>query len=179
VPEDLIVMNDDFFLIGPHPDPVPMTYRGLLAEQVSDTIRRAGARGWWQQSLVATQSALQAAGIDNPLSYELHVPFPIRKTAMADTLNRFAAVTPHNPPQWRTLYGATRDVGGVLHPDVKCLRPGPLSRPYFSTDDLSWRYFRRRFMQMFPEPCGYELPGSFERTLTARHTYRTARRARA
>jgi len=155
VAEEVVIFNDDIYVIGPIPE-VPILHRGLLADQVATVTRLAGRRGWWQESLAATQLCLRTHHPD-PLSYELHTPFPANRAAMADTLRRFAAVTPHNPPQWRTLYGVVNRIGGRQQRDCKALRPGPLNRPFHSTDDLSWRYFRSKMLQVFPEPSPYEL----------------------
>lgn len=184
IPEELIVMNDDVYFLSAHPQPVPIMYRGPLSKQVSSVHRKAGARGWWQESLRATMTALQACGIADPVSYELHVPLPIRTADMAATLRRFADVTPANPPQWRSLYGNMHRIGGISHPDGKMLRPGPLQRPYMSTEDLTFRHFRTRFAQLFPEPSPYEVPGSDRDTRVlvgggVRRHHRTVRRVRA
>lgn len=184
MPDEFIIMNDDIYFIGPHPDPIPILYRGPLSAQVTSVHRKAGTRGWWQESLQATMTALNDVGIRDPISYELHVPLPIVKAAMADTLARFADVTPQNPPQWRTLYGNTYQIGGVRGEDGKMLRPGPLARPYMSTEDLAFRHFRRRFQQyVFPDPSPYEVPGSdrYARSLVnvAPRRHRTVRRVRA
>lgn len=155
VSDDVVIFNDDFFLIG-KTESVPTYYRCSLEQQYTNLVRKAGPRGWWQESLKTTWDTLVAEGFDNPLSYELHVPFPCNRHRMADVLDRFGDVTAHNPPQWRTLYGVTQNIGGTPHADCKMMRPGPVQRPYHSTDDLSWRYFRGRFQQMFAKPCRYE-----------------------
>lgn len=180
MPDDVVVMNDDFYFIGPT-ERVPVLHRkDSLAQQVASVISKAGPRGWWQESLAATQLCLQARYPD-ALSYELHVPFPCDRHAMADTLQRFANVTPHNPPQWRTLYGNTQQIGGAAHADVKSLRPGPIHRPFHSSDDMSWRYFRARMMDMFPQPSPYERAVSDARSMvkvSPRSHPRAARRVR-
>lgn len=181
VSDDVLIFNDDMFVIGPL-DSVPILYRGTLADQLQKVTRRAGTKGWWQESLLATLACLQAAGYPDPLSYELHTPLPVKREAMAQTLARFADVTPHNPPQWRTLYGVTNSIGGEAGRDCKALRPGPLGRPFHSTEDLSWRYFRARFLQLFPEPSPYETPAVAARpavSVARRNQLRATRRIRA
>lgn len=183
--DDIIVMNDDIYFISNHPQPVPTLYRGPLAAQIKPftASRRSTPGNWWQQSLLSTQTALLAAGFEDPRSYELHTPFPCNRHLMFDTLSRFAHITPHNPPQWRTLYGVTNQIGGLIHRDCKALRPGPIFRPYHSTDDLSWRYFRARFLQMFPEPSPYEIAAPVAArslvSVAARQHLRSTRRVRA
>jgi len=180
ISDQVLIMNDDFYFIGPTRR-VPVLFRGSLAEQVATVTQRGGVKGWWQESLMATQRCLAAAGYPDAVSYELHTPFPCDRGALADTLQRFAGVSPYNPPQWRTLYGNVRQAGGVVGPDVKSLRPGPIHRPYHSTDDASWRYFRIRMMEMFPQPSPYEHGTTDARSLvnvSPRSHPKAARRAR-
>lgn len=176
--DEIVITNDDIYLIG-ECESVPVLYRGPLKDQVRKITRRAGTRGWWQESMLTTLTCLQDAGYPDPLSYELHTPFPVVREAMAATLDRFAAVSPRNPPQWRTLYGVTNEIGGTVAADCKALRPGPLYRPFHSTDDASWRYFRGRFLELFPEPSPYETPTMPVRRPTVRPQIRPARRLRA
>ena len=157
MPDDVIIMNDDFYILGAL-ERVPVLYRGPLSEQVSLVVRNAGRSGWWQDSLRATHAALVEAGYPDPVSYELHTPFPCSAVGMRETLERFAQVTPHNPAQWRTLYGVTHAIGGSQARDCKATRPGPIRRPFHSTNDLSWRHFRNAFARLFPEPSRYERP---------------------
>lgn len=177
----IVITNDDIYITEPI-SVAPILFRGTLRAQIAQVTRLAGSRGWWQESLTAALKALTECGHPDPLSYELHTPYPCDRHAMADTLERFAAVTPHNPPQWRTLHGVTHGIGGSLGPDVKALRPGPLRQPFHSTDDLSLRYFRAKLLALFPQPSPYEIPQVDARSLVnvpPRKHLRTARRARA
>lgn len=182
VAEDIIIMNDDMFVVGPV-DRVPTLHRGPLSAQVGTVLRKSGTKGWWQESLATTLAVLRADGHDEPTSYELHTPFPCSKVAMGDTLACYAHVTPHNPPQWRTLHGVRHGIGGtVAAHDCKAVRPGPINRPFHSTDDLSWRYFRARFLRLFPDLSPYERPIPDARSLVsvpARNHLRSTRRTRA
>lgn len=153
-PDDLIVFNDDFFVTEPVETPT-VHYRSTLQEHI-DFPRVQRTKGWWWQSLTTTQICLQALGHTDPLSYELHIPLPIQKQAMADTLNWFKDIQPHNPPQWRTLYGVINDIGGTPHPDPKAYRHGPIGVPYHSTTDTSFRQFYQHFAAQFPNPSRYE-----------------------
>lgn len=157
VSDDVVIFNDDFYVTTPV-DAAPVLYRDNLNRQVAQLIKRAGRTGWWQESMAKTRAVLHDAGYDDPISYELHTPFPCDRHKMATVLARFADVAAHNPPQWRTLYGNVEAIGGQLFADCKALRPGPVRRPFHSTDDLSFRYFRGQFTQMFAEPSPYETP---------------------
>ena len=153
VPDDLIVFNDDFYVTEPVTPAVH--YRCTLQAHI-DSPRLQRSKGWWWRSLTTTQECLQALGHSDPLSYELHVPLPIDKQAMAETLRRFEDIQPHNPPQWRTLYGVTNNIGGTQLQDPKAYRAGPVGVPYHSTTDSSFRHFADNFAKRFPEPSRYE-----------------------
>ena len=153
VADEIIVMNDDFVITEPV-ERVQVFYRGTLTDHLD--IPRVKRGGWWKDSLTTTMIYLQANGIAEPISYELHVPFPADKTQMAQTLAQFQHVTPANPPQWRTLYGNMYHVGGKQHQDVKAYHGGALHRPFHSTEPRSFSAFREQLTEMFPEPSRYE-----------------------
>lgn len=155
ISEEIVIMNDDFFITEPI-DEIPTLYRGPLVEHLGLPRVQRGEQ-WWRDSLRATLAVLQALGHSQPASYELHVPFRANKAAMLDTLQRFAGVTPENPPQWRTLHGNLHNIGGQQHSDGKAYRSGPITRPFHSTDDRTWRYFANQLRDMFPQPSRYEV----------------------
>jgi len=178
VPDELVIMNDDMYITAPV-DSVPVLWRTPTMEaSLKELVRRVGARGWWQDSLQTTLRALRDVGVAEPGCYEIHTPFPCDRDLMAQTLARFAHLTPHNPPQWRTLYGVLHHRDPKLHIDPKMLRPGPLHHPFHSTEDHSFKYFRSRLNEMFPQPSPYETE-----PVVARHPVtvrpRPARGARA
>lgn len=155
-PAEQVVMNDDFFVM--RPGPIEMTYRGKLIEHI-DSI----GGSWWQQSLILTYKWLEERGHADPLSYELHRPFPINSARMAEVLTEARDCSRSNPPQWRTLYGNRWQVGGTQDEDAKANHRGerPLrmtTRHYLSTTDLAFQrtpvgeYVRA----CFPEPSRWE-----------------------
>lgn len=159
LPDEFLIFNDDFLATAPITN-IDVHYRGLLRDHLALPRVRRNPDNWWAQSLRTTLICLQANGIEDPLSYELHVPLPVNKHAMAETLARFAAVTPKNPPQWRSLYGNMNRIGGTQAKDCKAYKPGTIHTPWHSTDDASWRHFRKHFTQTFPEPSRYEKAAS-------------------
>ncbi|OBG32412.1 hypothetical protein A5671_07720 [Mycolicibacter heraklionensis] len=154
VADNICVMNDDFFVTEPV-ETVETFYRCALADHLD--IPRVKRGSWWKDSLVTTQTCLQAHGIAAPLSYELHVPLPVEKAAMAETLQLFQHVTPANPPQWRSLYGNMHNIGGQQRDDVKAYQAGKLNQPYHSTEPRSFPAYRDQLAAMFPAPSRYEL----------------------
>ena len=153
VSDTYLAVNDDFFVTASTaPD---VFHRCTLDEHLN--IPRVKRGGWWKDSLETTRVCLQAHGIAEPLSYELHVPLPVNKSAMAQTLELFKYVTPENPPQWRTLYGGMNDIGGTQRADVKSYHGGELHRPYHSTEPKSFAAFAGNLTRMFPQPSQWEI----------------------
>lgn len=153
VADEIVIMNDDFIITEPI-ERVQTFYRCTLDQHLG--IPRVKRGGWWKDSLETTHICLQAHGIAEPISYELHVPFPVDKARMAQTLQQFQHVTPDNPPQWRTLYGNMHGIGGRQRQDVKAYNGSTISRPYHSTAPRSFPAFRSALTEMFPEASRYE-----------------------
>lgn len=152
LPDEVAVWNDDFFAM--QPARVEMAYRCTLAEHLT----RVTSRGWWWQSLMLTRTYLRRNGHRDPLSYELHRPFPIVRADMARILADAAKVRPDNPPQWRTLYGVLADAGGTQDHDGKVYgpqRPIP-SGPWLSTSDGNVGRVMDRLEAAFPEASPWE-----------------------
>lgn len=153
VPDEFLLMNDDFFFTEPVDTVVP-AYKCRLVDQVAKARK---PYNWWSASVASALKCLLDAGIDDPLSYELHMPLPVRKAGMAETLRRFVDVDEVNPPQWRTLYGNMCGIGGVQRPDCKIRRRfEPVNTPFHSTSDSTWRYYAPYFRRAFPHSCPYE-----------------------
>lgn len=153
VADSVLVTNDDFFVTSPT-DRIPHYFRDTLVNHLNTPKVKRG--GWWSESLHATLICLQAHGMPEPLSYELHVPFRARKQQIAETLAKFRHVTPENPPQWRTLVGNLNHFGGTKRADVKAYRAGELNQPFHSTTERSFQHFHEQLRCMFSEPSGYE-----------------------
>lgn len=152
-PDRFILFNDDFFVTRPVTE-VPVYKRGLLSDHLLLPKVQRQANSWWGRSLGLTLELLKNEGIEDPVSYELHVPFPVEKDRMAETLQRFSGVNPLNPPQWRSLYGNLHQIGGAVRPDCKGKEVGV---PFHSSDDSNWPDVAPVFKEMFPERCPYEL----------------------
>ena len=154
---EILISNDDIYITAPTPRVTPQ-YRGTLADHLNlPRVRRARGQ-WWPTSLATTQLALQAHGIADPTSWELHTPFPCHPARMAETLTLMQHVTPDNPPQWRSLYGNLNHVRGDQTTDVKAYTAGALQAPYHSTDDTSYRHFADQLAATFPTPSRWETP---------------------
>jgi hypothetical protein len=155
VADEFALMNDDIYVVKPL-KAVPVFHRGPVAELVAYYRRKQGP---YLEGMQATAGLLAGWGFSDPLSYELHMPLPVVKAAMADVLRRGIGHTPvlHK----RTLYGNVMGIGGELTQDCKIRRPLDASQaitgPFLSTKDSTFRYARRRLERMFPFPSPYEV----------------------
>lgn len=155
---ELIVLNDDFY-ITETVEQLPALYRGTLAGHVSLPALK-GRTDWWPRSLRVTEAILQAAGVAEPLSWELHVPLRVNPALMADILGRFELVTPDNPPQWRSLYGNLAGLDGEQSPaDYKQYGTrGQVTVPFCSTIDDDFHAYFVPLRNRFPTPSRWETP---------------------
>lgn len=155
VPGEAIVVNDDFFFLR-RLDPRRIGARGTLADHISITNQNTP----WGKSLRSTMKFLQRqAGIQEPLSYELHRPLLIDTHGMAKSLRIAERVTPTNPPQWRTLYGNLYSIEAEIMPDGKVYREGDeCASDVLSTTDRSWEMnaLAKKIPQMFTRKSRFE-----------------------
>ena len=164
IADELLLMNDDFFVMHPV-GAVPVMHRGLLPAW----LERYGAKGgsWAAEKMLATREVLAAVGRDPAtlLSYELHVPLPVDRRWLAEVIavadQMRAAGRVAGPLCKRTLYGNYAGLGGLRAEDCKIanedLRPDPL-RTYLSTSDGSFRYWKvgRYIRSQLTIPSPYE-----------------------
>lgn len=159
--ETFVVMNDDFFITEPLVE-IPSWRRGSLADHI-ERVRPST----WRKSLVATNDFFRDHGLDDPLSYELHVPVEMDADKLLGVLDRAHewawARTPRcrDLPQWRTLYGNWWKVPAVRHDDVKLLRVSTVrdeSVGMVSTDAKTFagHPVMDEVRAAFPEPSRYE-----------------------
>lgn len=156
--DEIIVMNDDFFVLDPVREIIP-TYRSTLAHH----IRKSPGQSWWSESLRNTAAYIEkVGGVAEPLSYDLHRPCTVIPRHMELILSRAEDFSPQNPPQWRTLYGNLHShwKDAVQARDAKAVRATsiPIGVPFVSTDDQKWRqYWGRVISPLFPEPSRWEI----------------------
>ena len=151
LPEQVAVWNDDMYALTP--TTIEMNYRATLADHIAPL-----KPSWWRESLALTQQWLTQQGIAEPLSYELHRPFPIHRAAMAGILADAAHLSPLNPPQWRTLYGNLARAGGTKDGDGKVYgahTPVPAGA-WMSSTDRSFGSVQVRLRRTFPRRSPWE-----------------------
>jgi len=105
---------------------------------------------------------MRRLGIEQPLSYHLHVPMPMNRSSRLKIKTVADINLPHNKGlQWRTLYGNYFAVGGEHIDDVKHRWrediPGVVDK-FLSTNDKTFNNSSTGALirRTFAEPCRYE-----------------------
>ena len=157
ISDDFVLMNDDFFIMR-NVNSVYPYYGGLLNKRYTEHQEIAGFN-FYANLLRRTDLALKQMGIKEPLNYELHVPMPMNKAKLSETIDV--------PLSIRSYYGNVHGVGGEDMKDVKVYSHVLFQNasstidngtPYLSTEDGAFLQVKDYLANLFPEPSPYELP---------------------
>ena len=156
--ESFIYMNDDFYLID-RLISFDYFYEGTLSEKYNSYAEYNG-RSTYAKQIFDTNHRLKRLGYRQPLSYELHVPFPVEKS-------KLAKIVQYDKLLWRSIYGNMFSVGGSFMEDVK-VYTNPMMKfkdydyknptsPFLSSDDTSFEMLRNDLLShMFRDKSKYE-----------------------
>jgi hypothetical protein len=111
-------MNDDFFITNKIKK-IDYFNGGLLEGKIELYLSLVGDNAYVRK-LMQTSSRLNRYGIEHPLDYEMHIPFPVEKNKFKQILEEDGRY------QWRSMYGNRFDVGGESVTDVKVYDSGAL-----------------------------------------------------
>lgn len=129
IPEEFVLMNDDFFIINKI-DSIKHYHEGLLLDKIEkyDELKMDPN---YVKKLGHTYARLQRMGVENPVSYETHTPMTMLK-------GRLGEIMQYCPPSlWRSMYGNVHNVGGEQIKDVKVYyrdRFATISHDYTASD---------------------------------------------
>lgn len=156
VSDPFLLWNDDFFAMEAVGD-VPIMHRGSLESMVE---RFALVKTGWVKRLKTTAAFLsKVEGVEDPVSYDLHVPLVVYKDQMKEAL-RLTEKIQNAAIHIRTIYGNIDPLGGVEIEDPKMLRrsdPFPQG-PWLSSSDDSFRSAVEPVLRyLFPDPSPHEL----------------------
>lgn len=101
-PERFVMMHDDYFPLRPYTPKLENCGRTLSEHWQS--ISKPGAAALFHP-LGQTDVWLQFSGIDAPVSFETHSPWPVEKSILADVMDKCAQVRGMFPIQARSAYG--------------------------------------------------------------------------
>lgn len=150
VPEDLILMNDDFFMRDtPKWDWTP-THMGPVKEKYWNG---------WSKSIYQTAEKLKELGIKEPLCYEGHTPMPIKKSLALATLQTIIPWTKDKTIQFRTSYGNLNAIGGSPHTNAKhkTLDKWPADSPFLSLQNTVNDEYKKFITETWPTPSRWEV----------------------
>lgn len=121
VSDNFVLMNDDFYLLKPF-DGLTVYHGGSLEEKIERYSSVAKSLSYIK-SLQKTLSKLKLIGIDSPLDYDIHVPFPMNKQKLQETIKMKTL--------YRSTYGNLANVGGKQISDVKVYGNHPMQQLSF------------------------------------------------
>jgi hypothetical protein len=159
IPEQFILMNDDFFILDTI-NTIPYYHEGLLSIKI-EKYKKLKMDVNYIGKLGSTYAKLEKIGFKQPLSYETHTPMPMEKNKLKTILKDCPANF------WRSLYGNIHQVGGEEIKDVKVYYRNKFAEisnnyqeqkvPFLSTDDESFIKIRDDlFLNKFKEKSKYE-----------------------
>lgn len=109
VSDDFIWLADDIFIVKPVKE-VPTWHRGTIEQRIDSFKSRR--LNHYQKRLITTYKTLRSRGIDEPLFYDMHIPFVFNK-------EKWLALDSSPELKKMSLYGNTYQIGGEYHIDVK------------------------------------------------------------
>lgn len=163
VSDRFVLMNDDFFVTAPVTE-IPTLHRGPIAGVLAQYRQQFPQGSRYTMAMAETLDTLRSWSIvgGEPLSYEMHAPLTVHKSAMIEVIERARRCAVdveriHN----RSLYGNVARLGGEQVEDVKVYGLGGYDTPpipFLSTSDASFRrgLVGRHLRRMFPDAGAYE-----------------------
>lgn len=158
ISDKFVLMNDDFFIINKI-DKIEYFYNGLLLDKINRYKDLIGESGYITK-LIKTFNKLRKYKVDNPIDYELHVPFIMEKNKLKVILDKNEKLL------YRSMYGNKFIVGGTQIEDVKVYANGGLVKKSFdylnnnsdflSTTDDSFKIVEPILKERFPNKTDYE-----------------------
>lgn len=146
VEDNFVMMNDDFYFLA---DECGYYHEGKLQDKY-DMYMDINGSSSYNKKILDTLNKLKKIGYSDPLSYELHIPFPVEK-------EKLAKIVRHRNLLWRSIYGNIFSVGGTKMSDVKVYSGNSMafksynymsgSSPFLSTNDLSFKEVEQNFLK--------------------------------
>lgn len=159
---NFILMNDDFFILEPIKSPTKELnlYLGTVQSYIDKLKKRHPTGSAYITGMEQTKKFLQGLGVNNPLSYELHIPFVLNKKKF---LKMFELPGAKDIPCFhkRTVYGNLHLKGGTDTQDVKIFFnsgfvPKKLGK-FLSCDDMCFYILHNFLLNKFHKKSVYEV----------------------
>jgi hypothetical protein len=146
--ENFILMNDDFFIMKKI-DFIDTWANGFLVDLIRDKVQARSSMGYLRL-LNQTLNELVENGFENPLNFELHIPMPMEKSKLAETIDKYTL--------WRSGYGNEYEEFSMDMEDVK-IRPSKqrVEGEFASTDESWFHELLPALQKLYPNPSHLEL----------------------
>jgi hypothetical protein len=148
IDDKFVVMNDDFYIMKKI-DSISYIHEGTLKDKYKKYLS-AYASYSYVKKITNTHDKLVRVGIQDPLSYELHIPFLVEK-------EKLSKVVKYKNLLWRSMYGNMFNVGGDMMSDVKVYLTDSMGfkdydyysgeSPFLSTNDSSFKLIERDLLK--------------------------------
>lgn len=154
VSDPFMLWNDDFYAMMPVVNMASL-HRGSMSALLARHPKFGTA--WWK-GLRETLVVLERMGMEDPISYDVHVPMVVHKRQMLDAL-QVAKRVRADAIHLRSIYGNLASLGGVEIADPKMLnRSDPFPQgPWLSSGSNTFRSTVEPVLRyLFPEKSAYE-----------------------
>lgn len=159
---NFILMNDDFFILEPIKSPTKELnlYLGTVQSYIDKLKKRHPTGSAYITGMEQTKKFLQGLGVNDPLSYELHIPFVLNKKKFLKMFE-LPGVKDIHCFHKRTVYGNLHLKGGTDTQDVKIFFnsgfvPKKLGK-FISCDDMGFCILHNFLLNKFPKKSVYEI----------------------
>lgn len=159
--DDFIYMNDDFFILKPINEPVKELnlHFGSMADYY-DRLAKKHAETPYMRGMLETKNLLNNLGVQEPLSYELHIPFIFNKKHLKEMFS-IKGIENINVLHKRSLYGNLYLKKSQFYKDVKLFNGMNFDAKNFnkfvSTDATSFLKVRPFLETQFNKKSKYEI----------------------
>lgn len=157
ISKDFILFNDDFFILRPIQEQDLLLDRGPLIDVYNEYVEKY-TDNEYIRGMRQTAEFLKNLGIDNPLSFELHIPMILDKNKVLKMFD-LPGVKDIKVLHKRTLYGNLYLSGTQMVQDVKCYNHFNAHKPhtFLSSIDTFFEPLRYWLIGQFPNKCPYEI----------------------
>lgn len=155
VPEDFVLMNDDFIFLADHPAPLPTRIIGTIQQRID---RGPQYESFYYQLMQRALQVWRSQGIAQPLDFDGHHPMPMCKKRVLAMTERWGGSG--SIYAWRSYYGNMFARETMYSPDPKLHLWQQPHSTFISLGAEVTRSseFRRWIDARFPEPSPYEQP---------------------
>lgn len=158
ISDDFIFMHDDHYIMR-YTDRIPLYRRGSFTNVLENIRQIDGHTDYWK---VCGENLeyLRSIGIENPLSYHLHMPMVFNKHKMKESIEQ---TFKDRPEWWNQQYAVIyynrygiKDEGRIIDPKIRPLQSVPSDSLFLSSGNASFKQLRSLLKSRFPYPSEYE-----------------------